>query len=159
MDEMLNLALEEQKDDPRASLNLPAPGSPYRLLKARKTPRLPAKLPRRKITLHLTGDMNRYIWSFDGKTMAQQPYVLIKKGEIIELELVNDSMMHHPIHLHGHFFRLLMGNGARSPLKHTVDVPPMSNAPSSLRPMKPRLDVSLPHPLPHDERHGPRLPV
>lgn len=126
MDDMLTLALEEQEDDPRASLNLPRPGSPYRLLKAVKDTSLPKNLPRRKITLHLTGDMNRYIWSFDGKTMAQQPYVLIKKGEIIELELVNDSMMHHPIHLHGHFFRLLMGNGARSPLKHTVDVPPMS---------------------------------
>lgn len=126
MDEMLNLALEEQEDDPRASLRLPRPGSPYRLLRAVKDTSLPANLPRRKITLHLTGDMNRYIWSFDGKTIAEQPYVLIKKGEIIELELVNDTMMHHPIHLHGHFFRLLMGNGARSPLKHTVDVPPMS---------------------------------
>jgi hypothetical protein len=51
---------------------------------------------------------------------------MIKKGEIIELELINDTMMHHPIHLHGHFFRLLMGSGTRSPLKHTVDVPPMS---------------------------------
>lgn len=127
MDEMLNLALEEQEDDPRASLNLPRPGSPYRLLKAIKDTSLPKNLPRRKITLHLTGDMNRYIWSFDGKTIAEQPYVLIKKGEIIELELVNDTMMHHPIHLHGHFFRLLMGKGARSPLKHTVDVPPMSS--------------------------------
>ena len=126
MDEMLNLALEEQEDDPRASLNLPRPGSPYRLLKATHDTTLPAKLPRRKITMHLTGDMNRYIWSFDGKTIAQEPYVMIKKGEIVELELVNDSMMHHPIHLHGHFFRLLMGNGRFSPLKHTVDVPPMS---------------------------------
>jgi len=126
MDEMLNLALEEQEDDPRAALNLPRPGSPYRVLKATHDTSLPAKLPRRKITLHLTGDMNRYIWSFDGKTMAQQPYVMIKKGEIIELELINDTMMHHPIHLHGHFFRLLMGNGRHSPLKHTVDVPPMT---------------------------------
>ncbi len=126
MDEMLNLALEEQEDNPRASLNLPRPGSPYRVLKALKDTSLPAKLPRRKITLHLTGDMSRYIWSFDGKTVAEQPYVIIKKGEIIELELVNDTMMHHPIHLHGHFFRLLMGNGSRSPLKHTVDVPPMT---------------------------------
>ncbi len=126
MDEMLNLALEEQEDDPRASLNLPRPGSPYRILKAVKDTSLPAKLPRRKISLHLTGDMSRYVWSFDGKTMAEQPYVIIKKGEIIELELVNDTMMHHPIHLHGHFFRLLMGNGSRSPLKHTVDVPPMT---------------------------------
>lgn len=126
MDEMLNLSLEEQEDDPRAPLNLPRPGSPYRLLKATGDTTLPAKLPRRKITLHLTGDMNRYIWSFDGKTIAKDPFVMIRKGEIVELELVNDSMMHHPIHLHGHFFRLLMGQGARSPLKHTVDVPPMS---------------------------------
>jgi hypothetical protein len=126
MDEMLNLALEEQEDDPRASLALPRPGSPYRLLRAVNNTTLPAQLPRRKITMHLTGDMNRYIWGFDGKTIAQEPYVMIKKGEIIELELVNDTMMHHPIHLHGHFFRLLMGGGARSPLKHTVDVPPMS---------------------------------
>jgi FtsP/CotA-like multicopper oxidase with cupredoxin domain len=126
MDEMLNLALEEQEDDPRASLKLHRPGSPYRVLKATHDTTLPAKLPRRKISLHLTGDMNRYIWGFDGKTIAQDPYVMIKKGEIVELELINDSMMHHPIHLHGHFFRLLMGNGRYSPLKHTVDVPPMS---------------------------------
>jgi FtsP/CotA-like multicopper oxidase with cupredoxin domain len=126
MDEMLNLALEEQEDDVRASLKLPRPGSPYRVLRSVKDTTLPAKLPRRKITMHLTGDMNRYVWSFDGKTIAQEPYVMIKHGEIIELELSNDTMMHHPIHLHGHFFRLLMGNGARSPLKHTVDVPPMS---------------------------------
>ncbi len=127
LDQMLNLALEEQEDDPRASLRLDRPGSPYRLLKAVKDTTLPAGLPRRRITLHLTGDMNRYIWSFDGKTIAQDPFIKIRKGEIIELELINDSMMHHPIHLHGHFFRLLMGNGARSPLKHTVDVPPMSS--------------------------------
>jgi len=126
MDEMLNLALEEQEDDPRASLNLPRPGSPYRVLRAVGDTSLPAKLPRRKITLHLTGDMNRYVWSFDGKTIAEQPYITIKRGEVIELELINDTMMHHPIHLHGHFFRLLMGQGKHSPLKHTVDVPPMT---------------------------------
>lgn len=126
MDEMLNLALEEQEADPRASLRLPRPGPPYRLLRAVQDTSLPAGMPRRKIIMHLTGDMNRYVWSFDGKTIAQQPYVMIKKGEVIELELVNDTMMHHPIHLHGHFFRLLMGQGRRSPLKHTVDVPPMS---------------------------------
>jgi hypothetical protein len=126
MDEMLNLALEEQEDDPRAPLKLQRPGSPYRLLRAPQATTLPPELPRRKVTLHLTGDMNRYLWGFDGKTMAQQPYVLIRKGEVVQLELINDTMMHHPIHLHGHFFRLLMGQGAYSPLKHTVDVPPMS---------------------------------
>lgn len=126
MDDMLNLALEEQEEDPRASLRLPRPGSPYRLLRAPEDTSPPAGRPRRKITLHLTGDMNRYVWGFNGRTIAQDPYILIRKGELIELELVNDTMMHHPIHLHGHFFRLLMGQGKHSPLKHTVDVPPMS---------------------------------
>ncbi len=126
MDELLELALAGQEDDPRAALRLPRPGSPYRLLRAREATELPPDLPRRKITLHLTGDMERYVWGFNGRTIAQEPYVLIKKGEVVELELVNDTMMHHPIHLHGHFFRLLEGQGRRSPLKHTVDVPPMS---------------------------------
>jgi len=126
MDEMLNLALEEKEPDPRASLRLERPGSPYRLLRAVRDTSLPANAPRRKIKLELTGDMNRYVWTFNGKTAAQDPYVHIRKGEIIEMELVNNTMMHHPIHLHGHFFRVVNGQGARSPLKHTVDVPPMS---------------------------------
>ena len=126
MDEMLNLAMEEQEDDPRASLNLPRPGSPYRLLRALVDTTLPTKSPARQIKMHLTGDMNRYVWSFDGKTIAEEPYVRLRHGEVVQLELVNDTMMHHPIHLHGHFFRVLSGQGARSPLKHTVDVPPMS---------------------------------
>lgn len=126
MDEMLTLTLEEQEDDPRASLNLPRPGSPYRLLKAVADTTLPKGRPQRKITMRLTGDMTRYVWSFDGKTMAEDPYVRLHHGEVIQLELVNDTMMHHPIHLHGHFVRLINGQGRRSPLKHTVDVPPMS---------------------------------
>lgn len=126
MDEMLNLALEEQEDDPRASLNLDRPGSPYRLLRAVDDTTLPRNRQVRKITMKLTGDMARYTWSFDNKTMAEEPYVRLHHGEIVQLELVNDTMMHHPIHLHGHFMRLINGQGARSPLKHTVDVPPMS---------------------------------
>jgi FtsP/CotA-like multicopper oxidase with cupredoxin domain len=126
MDEMLNLALEEQSDDPRASLNLPRPGSPYRLLRATHDTNPPTNAPIRTLRMRLTGDMNRYVWSFDGKTMAQDPYVSLRHGEVVRLELVNDTMMHHPIHLHGHFFRVLNGQGNRSPLKHTVDVPPMS---------------------------------
>ncbi|WP_395734013.1 multicopper oxidase domain-containing protein [Prosthecobacter sp.] len=69
--------------DPRAPLRLPRPGSPYKLLKATHDTTLPSKLPRRRITLHLTGDMVRYVWSFDGKTIAQEPYIKIRKVEII----------------------------------------------------------------------------
>ena len=126
MDQMLELALEEQEDDPRAALQLDRPGSPYRLLRSPRDTTLPRHLPARRIPLHLTGDMNRYVWSFDGKTIANDPYIRIRRGERIELELINDSMMHHPIHLHGHFFRLVNGQGRHAPLKHTVDVPPMS---------------------------------
>ena len=125
MEEMLNLALTDHEDDPWAALALPRPGSPYRVLESLNDTSLPADLPRHKISLHLTGDMSRYVWSLNGKTMATDPFIHIRKGEIVELELINDTMMHHPIHLHGHFFRLLMGQGKRSPLKHTVDVPPM----------------------------------
>ena len=101
------------------------PLSPYSKLRALKSTALPASLPRRGIELRLTGDMERYIWSFNGKTMAEDGVIKIKRGEVLRLELFNDTMMHHPIHLHGHFFRVLEGQGNAAPLKHTVDVPPM----------------------------------
>lgn len=79
----------------------------------------------RNITLRLTGDMNRYRWGFDGKTLSEDAVIPVSAGEILRIELINDTMMHHPLHLHGHFFRLLNGKGDHAPLKHTVDVPPM----------------------------------
>ena len=79
----------------------------------------------RKLTLRLTGDMRRYLWGFDGKTLSEDAVIPVSAGEILRIELINDTMMHHPLHLHGHFFRLLNGKGENAPLKHTVDVPPM----------------------------------
>lgn len=79
----------------------------------------------RKITMRLTGDMRRYRWGFDGKTLGEESTIPISAGEILRIELINDTMMHHPMHLHGHFFRLLNGKGENAPMKHTVDVPPM----------------------------------
>jgi hypothetical protein len=52
----------------------------------------------------------------------------VKRGEVLRMKFINDTMMHHPLHLHGHFFRLLNGQGDFAPLKHTVDVPPMARA-------------------------------
>src|SRR5690606_444966 len=52
--------------------------------------------------------------------------IRIKKGEVVRFHFINDTMMHHPLHLHGHFFRVLVGNGAYEPIKHTVDVKPMA---------------------------------
>ncbi|MBK1833540.1 multicopper oxidase domain-containing protein [Roseibacillus ishigakijimensis] len=101
------------------------PQAPYGRLQARRSTTLPASAPVREIELRLTGDMTRYIWSFNGKTLAEESTIPVRQGEVLRISLVNDTMMHHPLHLHGHFFRLLNGQGARSPLKHTVDVPPM----------------------------------
>ncbi|MFT5426754.1 MAG: FtsP/CotA-like multicopper oxidase with cupredoxin domain [Gammaproteobacteria bacterium] len=80
--------------------------------------------PSREIVLKLTGSMDRYIWSFNNQTLTEADKILIKKGENVRFVFVNETMMHHPLHLHGHFFRVLNGEGAHAPLKHTVNVPP-----------------------------------
>lgn len=80
----------------------------------------------RSIVLNLTGNMWRYNWSMNGKTLSESDKIKINKGEVVRITLNNTTMMHHPMHLHGHFFRVLNGNGEYAPLKHTVDVPPMS---------------------------------
>jgi len=97
----------------------------YKALRALADTRLPAGAPTREVVLELTGNMERYVWSFNEKTLLEADKVLIKRGENVRFILVNKTMMHHPIHLHGHFFRVLNGQGQRSPLKHTVNVPPM----------------------------------
>ena len=125
MDEMLDAWLAEDEPDKRASQRLPRPGTPYLLLRAPQDTTLPRSAPVRKMEMHLTGDMSRYVWSFNGKTVSEESTVPLNEGEVLQLELINDTMMHHPIHLHGHFFRVLNGQGQRSPLKHTVDIPPM----------------------------------
>ena len=79
----------------------------------------------RKVVLKLTGNMERYVWTFNNKTLLESDKILIKKGETVRFILINETMMHHPLHLHGHFFRVLNGQKERSPLKHTVNVPAM----------------------------------
>jgi FtsP/CotA-like multicopper oxidase with cupredoxin domain len=113
-------------DEQALAMEPERPLSPYARLRALKSTELPAKLPRRTITLRATGDMARYVWSFNGKTFAEEGVIPIKRGEVIRIEFFNDTMMHHPLHLHGHFFRVLMGQGKYSPLKHTIDLPPMT---------------------------------
>jgi hypothetical protein len=113
-------ALAEEKERP-----LP----PYMRLRSPIPTSLPPDAPTRTVPLHLTGDMLRYVWSINGETITENSTIPVKRGEILRIELINDTMMHHPMHLHGHFFRLLMPDGADprfAPLKHTVDVPPMS---------------------------------
>lgn len=80
--------------------------------------------PTRAIEFHLTGNMERFIWGFDGKTFSEAPPVPVKLGERVRFVLVNDTMMEHPIHLHGYLVALENGQGNRLPLKHTVGVKP-----------------------------------
>ena len=85
----------------------------------------------RKMEIHLTGSMERYMWSFDGKkfsAVSDDP-IRFAYDERVRVTLVNDTMMAHPIHLHGHFFELVNGkDSARQPLKHTVIVQPGGTA-------------------------------
>ena len=80
--------------------------------------------PEREIQLHLTGNMARYLWSFDGVRFADAEPLRLRLGERLRITLVNDTMMHHPIHLHGMWSDLETGDGARIPRKHTISVPP-----------------------------------
>jgi FtsP/CotA-like multicopper oxidase with cupredoxin domain len=82
------------------------------------------KLPTHNVKLVLGGDMERYIWHINGRAIHQDRSIVIKEGDVVRFTFVNDTMMHHPMHLHGHFFRVLNDGGDHSPLKHTVDVPP-----------------------------------
>jgi len=83
------------------------------------------RAPEREIELHLTGHMQRYIWSFDGKTYSDEPEPIhFRYGERVRLTFVNDTMMEHPLHLHGMWMHLENGAGAYLPRKHTVVVKP-----------------------------------
>ncbi len=81
--------------------------------------------PVKEMLFNLTGNMNRYVWSINGVPLSETDKIKIKQGEVVRITLNNLTMMHHPMHLHGHFFRVLNENGDYSPLKHTVNVAPM----------------------------------
>ena len=99
--------------------------SEYAGLKAKKRTSFDTNRKTREIDLTLTGSMERYTWSFDNKTLTEVDKIRINRGEIVRFNLINETMMHHPIHLHGHFFRVLNGQDDYAPLKHTVNVPPL----------------------------------
>jgi CopA family copper-resistance protein len=80
--------------------------------------------PEREIELHLTGNMERYMWSIDGKTLSQAEPIRLRLGERVRITMVNDTMMNHPMHLHGMWMELENGNGTAIPRVHTVNVQP-----------------------------------
>ncbi|WP_232520950.1 multicopper oxidase domain-containing protein [Flagellimonas nanhaiensis] len=97
----------------------------YGMLKAPQPTTLPKEAPVREFRFELTGNMNRYVWSLDNKILSETDKILINKGENIRIVLYNGSMMRHPMHLHGHDFRLLNGQGEFAPLKNVLDIMPM----------------------------------
>ncbi|MBE0663859.1 MAG: multicopper oxidase domain-containing protein [Bacteroidales bacterium] len=97
----------------------------YNYLEAIEETNFNPDIPVNELLLNLTGNMNRYVWSLNGIPLSEADKIKIKGGEITRITLNNMTMMHHPMHLHGHFFRVINENGERSPLKHTVNVPPM----------------------------------
>lgn len=90
------------------------------------TPNADTREPSRTLQIHLTGNMERFMWGFDGEKFSElvDP-IPFRRDERVRVTLVNDTMMNHPIHLHGHFVELVNGHGAaHQPRKHTVNVKP-----------------------------------
>ncbi|MFW1786249.1 copper resistance system multicopper oxidase [Acinetobacter nosocomialis] len=89
------------------------------------TPQPNTRAPERELVIRLGGNMERYIWTINGKKFNEAEPLQVKYGERIRLKFVNDSMMAHPMHLHGMFMQLENGQQAENlPNKHTVIVPP-----------------------------------
>jgi CopA family copper-resistance protein len=115
---------------PTERLNRPGEGFPpgrrvlsYADLRATR-PASDPRPPSRDITLHLTGNMERFIWGFDGKKFSEAEPIVLQRGERVRFVLINDSMMEHPIHLHGLWSELENGHGEYRPYKHTINVKP-----------------------------------
>ena len=96
----------------------------YGMLRAPGKTTLPAG-PLKELKFDLTGNMNRYVWTLDNKTVSESDKIIIKKGENLRIILFNNSMMRHPMHLHGHDFRVLNGQGENAPMKNIIDIMPM----------------------------------
>ena len=97
----------------------------YAMLKSPTTTTLPKDAPVKELRFELSGNMNRYVWSLDNKVVSEADKILIKKGENVRIVLFNGSMMRHPMHLHGHDFRVLNGQEENAPLKNIIDIMPM----------------------------------
>jgi hypothetical protein len=102
------------------------PWPPYAKLRAIKPTAFSKEKAVREIRLTLDGDMERYVWFLNNKPLSESDSIRIREGEVARFIMINRTMMHHPMHLHGHFFRVINGQGDYAPLKHTVDVAPMS---------------------------------
>ena len=85
------------------------------------------RTPTRRIDIHLTGNMERFMWSMDGQQLSERPEPYrFARNERIRMRLINDTMMTHPMHIHGHFWQVVNGHGSNQPFKHTIRVLPGS---------------------------------
>jgi CopA family copper-resistance protein len=96
----------------------------YNMLRDPTKTTLP-KGPWKELKFDLTGNMNRYVWTLDNKTVSESDKILIKKGENVRIIMFNNSMMRHPMHLHGHDFRVVNQQGENAPMKNVIDIMPM----------------------------------
>lgn len=97
----------------------------YTLLKAPQPTTIPANRPVRTVHLYLTGNMFRYVWSLNNVVLSEADKIEIKRGETVRFVLHNTTMVSHPMHLHGHYFGVINGQGDYAPLKNTLSVAPM----------------------------------
>ncbi|KHJ36540.1 copper resistance protein A [Pedobacter glucosidilyticus] len=125
MDKMPEMDMENMDHSKHSSGNTDIVTLNYAMLKSPTITTLPKDAPIRELRFELTGNMNRYVWSMDNKVLAETDKILIKKGEVVRITIYNNSMMRHPMHLHGHDFRVINGQGDYAPLKNVLDIMPM----------------------------------
>ncbi|MDT8355983.1 MULTISPECIES: copper resistance system multicopper oxidase [Acetobacterales] len=97
----------------------------YRMLRALSNP-YPVREPNRVIEIRLTGNMERYFWAINGNRFSEAQPIVLNLGERVRMRFINETMMSHPMHLHGVWMQPQVGNGAQNPLLHTVSVRPGS---------------------------------
>ena len=132
MNEMMGIKTKEEKKEEdhsqHSGMNMKEEKSikrlSYNILKSPEKTILPTDSIR-EMKFTLEGNMNHYLWTLDNKTVTETDKILVKKGEVLRIKLYNNSMMRHPMHLHGHDFRLINSKGEYSPLKNVVDIMPM----------------------------------
>jgi FtsP/CotA-like multicopper oxidase with cupredoxin domain len=129
LDDMgMNMSLQQMDMNavmyPEAAGGSPLVTLNYAMLRSPVSTKLP-EAPLRELHFELTGNMNRYVWTVNRKTISESDKILVKAGENIRMVITNNSMMRHPMHLHGHFFRVVNGQGDHAPLKNVLDIMPM----------------------------------
>lgn len=120
---MENMAMPENQYNSNKLSNITTLN--YAMLKSPTKTTLPKDVPVKELRFELSGNMNRYVWSLDNKVVSETDKILIKKGENVRIILHNGSMMRHPMHLHGHDFRVINGQEEYAPLKNVIDIMPM----------------------------------